>query len=386
MIGLLFFSLPVAGQLQLPYLFVKEIKDSSFAANKRIFAGYGTELLYSYVGQYDSALRVLDKNRKHVYQLRRNDSLRVAKYTFTDAAPYILEQAKQRRIVIINEAHHISSGRVFSTALLAGLAKVGFNHFAVEGMPRQNDSLNLRGYPGLNDAWYYDPQYGNMLREALRTGYHVMGYDTADRSVTDPMLFAFKRDSLGAVNIKKILDAHPDAKIFIHCGYSHGYKSVMPDVGKRFALLLREMTGIDPFVINQDYYNEMEIGKYRLPLLPTADMPAVSAIRFDNGRYETDVADVTICHAPTRMIHNRPAWLKLPGRNYYFPAKHLNARDTVLVLAYKATETIADAMPADVIELHGSKDRTALVLERGDYSLLILDRQRRGRRVNIKVK
>ncbi len=71
-----------------------------------------------------------------------------ALYKRGSAIQYILSQSKEHQVVIINEAHHLSQHRVFTTQLLAGLKDQGFKHLGLEtyfASPKTDSLMQLNG-------------------------------------------------------------------------------------------------------------------------------------------------------------------------------------------------------------------------------------------------
>jgi hypothetical protein len=278
--------------------------------------------LYTYAGNYELALQEYNKGTLPKNLYKWVDIAKLSKYEVTNAKEYILQQVANNQIIIINEAHHMPSHCVFTISLLKDLKNLGFSYLSIEGLRRKKgDSINLREYPLLNDVDYFDPQFGNLIRTGLSLHYRVSGHDTADYSVrNDPTLFAQRRDSLGAVNIKKILDADKNAKIVIHCGYSHGDECSLKDLGKRFALQVKELTGIDPFTVNQVQFMENDLTVSH-PLVLSKKFQQPVAVKLDNGSYNTECVDVKVCHPATKIVRGRPDWLMSKSKKYFSPAK-----------------------------------------------------------------
>lgn len=226
-----------------------------------------------------------------------------------------------------------------------------------------------------------------MIREGLTSNFSVTGHDTANFSLRgnrDPFLFDRTRDTLGARNIQNILRKNPAARIIIHCGQSHGYRCIFdPKLGKRFAMLVRELTGIDPLVINQDHYQEKQL-RDDTKLSSPQKTATMAMINFPGGKLATDCEDIALVHPPTSFVNNRPDWLKTPETKYFFPADYLDDQETVLALAYKIKEPLLTAVPVDVAEIDGRSSRTALILPPGKYHLVLMDKSRKQRVLTIK--
>jgi hypothetical protein len=371
-----------------PYFFSGDIKTNAIEINKRIlFKEYPVPLLYTYAGNYALALQASNKGTALQELYKKADTAKLLQYRTTNAKDYILKQAANSRIIIINEAHHLPSHRVFTISLLKELRQMGFSYLSIEGLRRKKaDSVNRRGYPLLDDVDYFDPQFGNLIREGLALQYKVSGHDTADKTVNhDPTLFAQRRDSLGAVNIKKLLDADKNARIVIHCGYSHGDECPLTDIGKRFALQVKELTGIDPFTVNQTQFMENDLAVIH-PLVYLKKPGQPVAVKFEKGNFATGCVDVNICHPATKFTRGRPDWLLSKGKRYFSPARYLLKDKTYLIQAYRKGEPIENAIPVDVVEVEGRQSKTALILSPGAYHLLIREKGGGERVVPVTVK
>ncbi|KAA3632508.1 MAG: hypothetical protein DWQ02_14685, partial [Bacteroidetes bacterium] len=88
-------------------------------------------------------------------------------YTQVNAKEYILEEAKSRQVVIINEAHHSSLHRIFTRSLLQDLYDNGYKYFGLEalGNGRYTDTLlNERKHPYQHSGYYTNnPQFGDLI-------------------------------------------------------------------------------------------------------------------------------------------------------------------------------------------------------------------------------
>jgi len=97
-----------------------------------------------------------------------------------DAADTIAALAASRRIVLVNEAHHVAQTRALTLALLPRLRALGFTHFAAEGLDERDRDLAARGYPVDSSGIYVrEPLYGEIIRTALRLGFVVVAYESA---------------------------------------------------------------------------------------------------------------------------------------------------------------------------------------------------------------
>jgi hypothetical protein len=170
-----------------------------------------------------------------------------------DAADTIAKAIGDRRLVMINEAHHDAHTRVLTLSLLPKLRAMGFDYFAVEALSDKDPDLAKRGYPIVSSGseYMHEPLYGEIIREALRLGFKLVPYDI-DATDTE------SREKGQAENIyARVFAKDPAAKLFVHAGFAH------IDKGERrlghvepMAMNLRELSGIEPFSIDQTQFLE----------------------------------------------------------------------------------------------------------------------------------
>ena len=135
-----------------------------------------------------------------------------------DAA--ILQLARGRQAIFFNEAHSAPVTRTLTVELLAGLRAQGFDYFAAETLSAATASTSQRGYPTARSGFYVnEPICGEMVRAALRMGFHVIAYD-AEESVSDA------RERAGAQSLYDQVFRHdPHARLVVNAGFSHIQKS-----------------------------------------------------------------------------------------------------------------------------------------------------------------
>jgi hypothetical protein len=95
-----------------------------------------------------------------------------------------------------------------------------------------------------------------------------------------------------------------------------------------------------------------------------------------NGKPGTDHFDILVYHPQTRYRKNRPHWLyHIPDHTFIAVKKNLVPDDQypVLVKAYRAGEP-PEATPADIIELSSPQDKTYLVLKKGKYRVVMVNK------------
>ena len=356
-------------------------------------SGFSTDdaaYAFANIGEYRQALLFNDKNYTPKWTVKGfinpSDSLFLRNSRPRNAREYIIQRAEKERIIIINEAHHNPLHRVFTTSLLAGLYQAGFRYFGAETLNFRDSTLNQRKYPVISSGHYTrEPQYGNLIREALRLGYHVFPYEART-----PEEFASgkSREVAQARYVEAILKRDPNAKILIHCGYDHVLEVPLKNNWqKAMAGWLKEFTGIDPLTIDQQQWTELSQPVKEHPLYQAMHLSEASVFVHATGAVYLGLAlgrtDIQVAHPRTRYTHGRPNWVLAGGRKkpYVLKPAQCSLKLPFLVQAYRMAEwndvsaPIYQAIPADIIELTSWPDRKALILPVGTYRVMLRDKQ-----------
>lgn len=340
---------------------------------------------YSYISNYQKALVTYpDVDTRHGFdQLSSEDSLYFLDFKAVDAIEYILERAQEEQIIIINEAHHKPQHRVFSRRLLPGLYKAGFRYFGLECLTPNamnpnakvllmDSLLQERGYPlqsYFSGTYTTEPQMAHLVRQGIKEGFEIFAYERHKKG---------DRELIEAENIQRILKKDSTAKILIHCGWDHLLEDTIGTSGKMkwMAWHLKQLTGIDPFTINQDFLTEGKNGK-EARLFTMINEPKSSVFlnkkgEAFNGPKGWNKFDVLVYHPRSQYQNNRPDWLiNLEGNRMFTPDKNqIKINYPILIKAYHPAER-PEAVPWDVIELKDEQDETALILPPGKYILKI---------------
>jgi hypothetical protein len=243
---------------------------------------------------WDFAMRTSEKE----YSKSQIDSINQT-YSKVNATDYIIEQANKNQVIIINEAHHNSFHRVFTKSLLKKLYENGYTNLGVEALGNGDyldSTLNNRKYPILKTGYYIkDPQFGNLVRDALEIGYNLFAYeDIAEGN-------GKQREIEQAKNIQQVINSKPNEKFLIHCGFDHALEGTHQSWEKAMAGRLTEYTGINPLTINQVVYSEKSNGKFNHPLLKALDIkePTIIIDKKNNPfKYEREEAwtDIAVFH------------------------------------------------------------------------------------------
>lgn len=356
------------------YKFTESILSSGQTSNEPNYWEMATD--FSFIGDYEEALKYGGKERRPFYDLSQKDSLYFTRFDPVDARSYILEKAKHEQVIMINEAHHFPYHRVFIASLLEDLRELGFNYYGAETINYGDSLLNQRGYPVINSGYYtVEPQFGNLVRKALNLNYKVFAYEArSPQSFEDPK----EREIEQALNIYEVLQNNPDAKIIIHAGYDHIREDSMGGSWvKAMAGRFKDFSGIDPFTINQEILTERVSRELENPYYHMINIDVPSVFINDQGKVfagpeGTNYYDVRLAHPRTEYIEGRPNWLLYDGRKHvYLDKKNLTVGYPCLLQAYKTNEDTEKAVPVDVIEIRDEAHQKPLILKPGDYTVLI---------------
>jgi len=332
---------------------------------------------YATKGDYKNALLQWDLamgTREKSYTRTQIDSIN-QKYSKVKATDYIIEQSKKSQVVIINEAHHNSFHRVFTKSLLQKLFDNGYKNLGLEALGNGeylDSTLNSRKYPILKTGHYIkDPQFGNLVREALEIGYELFAYENMGKGSGKP------REIEQAKNIEKVINSKPNEKFIIHCGFDHALEGIHKSWEKAMAGRLTEYTEINPLTINQVLYSEKSKSEYSHPLLKALDIKESSVIIDKNNnplKYERRDAwtDIAVFHPITSYINDRPNWLFENGnKNISISLTDIRIEFPVMVLAFKKGEGINSAVPIDITEVKNKTESFSLGLKQGDYDIVV---------------
>ncbi len=371
LLALLLLSIIGYGQ-ENPYWFTDDIKKKvADSTQSQSWRSQMAATYYSISGQYQSALESWDETFGRVKKLSVADSLRFTKLLPVNAKDYILDRAASEQIIIINEAHHNASHRAFASSLLQGLYDKGYRYLGLETLA--NDSLNTTKFAALNSGYYSkEPEFGNFIYNALKIGFTLFPYEAEGNN---------KEREIGeAKNISDFMQKNKEGKYLIYCGYQHAYEGVHKSWEKTMAGRLSDLTGMDPFTIDQTQFSEKSNPKYNEPLLRLTNNTVPVVLKDENQAiYNSEnkelYTDIKIIHPVTKYVEGRPNWMLNKNRKLYkVPASKVSIYPA-MVLAYRKGEFEKEGIPADIIELKTSKDSRFLILDKGDYEIVIKDKE-----------
>ena len=372
------------------YKFTSEIEDK-VAKDTTPWKYQMSAVDFASKGDYKNALRHWDLamgTSKKNYSQSQIDSIN-SLYKKISAKEYIINKAKDERIIIINEAHHSSHHRFFTKSLLKELFELGYKNLGLEalGNGQYLDTLLMeRKYPYQETGWYIiEPQFGNLVREALEVGFNVFPYEQTSGSNGKP------REIEQAKNISEIIKQKPNDKFLIHCGFDHALEGTHGSWEKAMASRVKEYTGIDPLTINQVVYSEKSEPEFNnrffKALNPTESIVLVNnenqPFKYQRGQAWSDLA---ILHPITKYVDNRPDWVFSNGnQKTEIDLSEINISYPILVMAFKKGEEINKAVPVDIYEVLDKTENCFLGLAKGDY-IIVLTNGTESLKFNKKVK
>ncbi len=329
------------------------------------------------IGNYIDALKYADSLYGQSSTGKPPNVSHLEGYEAVDALDAILGASVGSQIILINEAHHVPQHRAFTYELLKALRRKGFTHFAAETLSEKDTSLNQRGYPNRMTGYYTnEPLYGDLVRLALKLGYRVVPYEYTGEYTPD------NREQGQAKNlVERILKDSPKAKILVHAGYAHIHESGTLVGAKTMAQRVKEITGIDPFTIDQTEMTEHSAPEYEHPLYRHLNEKKLisrpTIFRNAKGELSTLVkgkVDATLYHPRSVYRDGRPTWLSLGGdRKPYRLARNIcGPAARCLVRARVETET-GDAVPVDQVEVMTGRDAPVLMLPAGKFVFEVKD-------------
>jgi hypothetical protein len=326
------------------------------------------------LGLYAQAVQHFPMDNRDHRQLSEIDS---TQWRAADAVETIVALASDRRVVMVNEAHHDAATRLLTLALLPRLRAAGFTHFAVEALNPSDHQLMQRGYPieASGSEYLHEPIYGELVRTALKLGFVVVAYDSEASSIA-------QREREQATHLyEQVLKGNPSARLLVHAGYAHIDKAVgRLGTVEPMATVLQRLSGLPLLSIDQiqlraiQAHHESPLYRQLLDVYQPSG-PIVLINRVDGQpwsmsptRYDANVI------LPWRSVDqdNRPDWLSLNGQRVprSINSRLCNEQPPCLVEARYVGET-RDAIAADRYVFLNPNSRSELYLKPGRYQLRV---------------
>ena len=345
----------------------------------------------SLIGDYSGAIEAFNFARPAKSEDRNGlaqTKQQINESTLSDALELITKKARDRQIIILNEAHHVPLHRAFALQLSKKLRAIGFEYLACETFasnvyfPFQNAEVEL--YDG-----YYtqEPMFANFIRTAINDKWKFVAYERERTTKGQPSDDQKTREYIQASNIvKRILDENPKAKIFIYVGYGHASKfprSVSDSDDSMLAAQLQRLTGIEPLTIDQaTLYNqnrsEWLTGAYTAIIKKfnptTASVLLNSHQEIVHIGIDPRAYDIQIVHPQYQLDPktNREAWLsQLEGFKYYeIPQNLIDNKKSAVIYAFSKSAS-DDAVPVDTVQIKPNEAIPKFVLRNNEVRFVV---------------
>ncbi len=209
-------------------------------------------IYYSNIGEEEKAIFEYDLNCETRNFIEHPIDSILELYNFFPAKESILKLAEETNLVIINEQHHRSSHRKFTTSLLEGLYSRGYRHLGLEALDPNylNYSLDTaKGFPHFyNGLLLEEASLANLIRSAKSIGFKIFAYEA----------FSGKgelRETNQAESIQRYIDGVDEKKTLIHCGYNHAREGKLDEyMRESMAEKLKKNLNLDPLTIDQTIF------------------------------------------------------------------------------------------------------------------------------------
>ena len=345
--------------------------------------------LQSFAGDTAGAIATIDRvNSIRPRQAPSPEALRLLDDAMAeDAIKAIIAAARDKRAVLINEAHTVPMTRAFTRKLMAELKKIGYTYLACEGF---NDTpLAQMSYLTRYHGYYTnEPMFAGLVNEALADGYTLVGYDSNPRdsrfSGLAPKGRAGLRELIQAQNIvDRIYARDKNAKVLIHVGHHHLVK-IGDDQTAPMGAHLRRLLGENASLhIDQTQFfahsgPASESSMYR-PVLAKFPSASPFILRKKDGSNlivsgMDGMIDMEVIFPAYGERDGRPEWLQSLAERAprAIPPELLPASGERLILAY-AKEHGDDATPTDAVLVEAGKPVPKLMLPKGEFRYTVQD-------------
>jgi hypothetical protein len=379
-------------------------RETEYLADARLresYLEYMTQL-YDFVGDYRMAYAMEEKflaDLEPRIKFRARNAKEITSsplenYSPRSAVAAISAAADKHQIVIVNEEHRTPVHRALTHRLLSALYRKGFRYLAVETLRVEDTELNKRGYPTQKSGYYtFDPIFGDVIRQAIKLGFKTVAYEAEQRCPKPEEFIACQnyREVAQAQNIyDRILKNDRQAKILIHAGRGHASKGKEENGFAFMGRHLWNISGIEPFTVDQEDYSERknpvdERPLYRLVTAKNFLLKEPTVFQSPEGKFfsDSDGYDLRVFTPRAQYAGGRPNWLPLGGtrRSFRMNLKKLNlqtrqgklkSEEPLLLQAFFKHEG-ADAIPVDQIILYPNKEIPVLLLPKGSFIIRAID-------------
>ncbi|MFT3749701.1 MAG: hypothetical protein QM768_15345 [Agriterribacter sp.] len=162
----------------------------------------------------------------------------------------VINKWSKYQVVMFNESHVNTRGRLGMAYLLKQFADKGFKYFAMEAINENDTVINERGAPDL-ESGFYTREYNmaNLIRAAKHAGFQLVAYEQDEDQTGD-------RELEQAQNLyRKTIQHDSAAKVLVFAGWGHIFKNKSSLGRKLMAQQFWNISGIEPFCIDQTFYS-----------------------------------------------------------------------------------------------------------------------------------
>jgi len=300
-----------------------------------------------------------------------------------NAKKHMLDKTKAQNTVFFNEYALNPQNRIFFISLLGDLKEQGFDYIALDALSGKDKQLQERGYPVLNSGYLTrEPVFGELIRTAIDMGFEILSFNPSKTEVDKAQQILGKK--FGSVdketarrwaqgmNIYRIYKKYPDAKLLVYTSDPTLNESADKPTERSVAAWYKILSNKNPFTIEQSSMTDKcESAKHPLFTARTVKEPTIFLSK--KLPFTTSSTDLQVFHPSSSTVYNRPQWMTQTRTPYLFnPDKHGMAYPC-MVLAYKSGEDPDFAVPMDVVEFKDNREKTALMLPKGDWVLVMTD-------------
>jgi hypothetical protein len=340
----------------------------------------------AFAGDQDGAIAAFDIHRRRFMFPSRDvqAQMKLADDAVAeDAIAAIVREARTKRVVLLNEAHHVPLHRAFAQKLAAELRKIGYTYLACETFNERGvAAASAKGYTAQNTGFYtQDAVFAGFVNSALADKWQLVPYEFEGPPVGATFEERQTQREYGQAKnlVDRIFAKDKDARVFIYVGYGHLNKK--PEGSSETLLMmgehLRRLAKLDMLHVSQtDFFahpDPADEDPVYAPLLAKFPSNRAFVLRSPDGSHPILLGlggriDMQVVHPRYAVQAGRPEWLAtLAGREpRAIPANLLPEQGRRLVKAYRAGDP-GDAVPADIVLVEAGRPVPALMLPKGDF-------------------
>jgi hypothetical protein len=177
------------------------------------------------------------------------------------------------------------------------------------------------------------------------------------------------------------LDSIPKSKLIVYCGFSHIGEDSIANWAIPMAAKLKELTGIDPYTVEQTVLSERSDKSLNNPYFNLVDFNNYAVLIDKDGnpfnkKLDDKRIDAFLYSPPTKYIHNRPDWIFENEKASFFLSKDsVQVTYPFLVKVYFKDKDIENmVIPIDIIEIKSAHElsSTAIVVFKNEKFIIQL--------------